>query len=106
MQKVCFFLISEPAAAGALSHDEYAGPNVSLMFNRSVGHVDQYNVSILSQMHTVNPTVAGNFQTVTFSDLTPGALYNVSIVAVIITSQGDILSDPVVHEFRVKANSK
>ena len=103
------FVFPEPAAPGALTARQFPGPDVILQFHRSEGHVDQYTATIESiQQQNINASTDNSIQSVTFSGLTLGAYYNVSIVATINPNQPSIAisSDTVVHEFRVKANSE
>ena len=106
---ISVFVFPEPAAPGDLTAQQFPGPDVILQFNKSEGHVDQYTATIESiQQQHINASTDNSIQSVTFSDLTLGAYYNVSIVATINPNQPSIAisSDTVVHEFRVKANSE
>ncbi|XP_070189092.1 phosphatidylinositol phosphatase PTPRQ-like isoform X2 [Littorina saxatilis] len=97
---------TKPAVPGPLMESPYPGPEVTIKFNRSNGHVDEYNVSLQTgESKQVISEKDGGVQSVMFSNLTPGAFYNVTIVAVITGPNPNVLSDPYQEEFRVKANS-
>ncbi|XP_076466171.1 uncharacterized protein LOC143297638 [Babylonia areolata] len=74
---------TRPAQPGPLLSDRLPGPNVTLTFTASMGHVDSYSVTATPQkpLHTA-VIVNSSMNSVVIPGLVAGEYYNVSITAI------------------------
>ncbi|XP_076466173.1 phosphatidylinositol phosphatase PTPRQ-like [Babylonia areolata] len=93
---------TRPAQPGPLLSDRLPGPNVTLTFTASMGHVDSYSVTATPQkpLHTA-VTVNSSMNSVVIPGLVAGEYYNVSITAISNNIDSAVRTDT----FRVKSQS-
>ncbi|XP_076467309.1 uncharacterized protein LOC143298338 isoform X2 [Babylonia areolata] len=91
---------TRPAQPGPLLSNTLPGPNVTLTFTASAGHVDSYSVTATPQkpLHTA-VTVNSSMNSVVIPGLVAGEYYNVSITAISNNIDSAVRTDT----FRVKS---